>query len=200
MSWLVRRSSSASCLTPHVPWFCMNSGGLTFIWTESAAFLSDKDLNKTDSSSVQALGPSGSAEFELKLSPCPPEPARFSCWRRMILMFTFQTSNMAAQKWGARGLQPGVGNADAGLCCVRVSGYACVCRAVGRGIHESERAYGSLKPEQGWSLLCRHCIDCSVSHTLGCLVQEERKCHIIHFSICCSVSAGLLWATNCFEF
>lgn len=40
---------------------------------------------------------------------------------------------------------------------------------------ERERAYGLVRPEQGWSLLCRHCIDCSVSHTLSCLVQEERN-------------------------
>lgn len=40
---------------------------------------------------------------------------------------------------------------------------------------ERERAHGSLRPDQGWALLCRHGIDCSVSHTLGCLVQEERE-------------------------
>lgn len=48
-----------------------------------------------------------------------------------------------------------------------------ICRTFERWIRE--RAYGLVRPEKGWSLLCRHCIDCSVSHTLSCWVQEERN-------------------------
>lgn len=55
-----RRTSSVSrcaLLTSHVPRFCMNrgrGGGATFLWTKSPTFLSDKDPNEADSSSLTA--------------------------------------------------------------------------------------------------------------------------------------------------
>lgn len=49
--------------------------------------------------------------------------------------------------------------------------HRAACRTFQRRIRE--RVPGLVELDQSWSLLCRHCIDCSVSHTLDCSVQER---------------------------
>lgn len=66
-----------------------------------------------------------------------------------------------------------------------------VCRIFKRW----ERAHGLVRPDQGWALLCRHCIDCSVSHTLGCLVQEEGNATSLLYSL--QYLRRFIWASSC---
>lgn len=136
-------------------------------------------------------------------SNCPASIRRLSCLNKLssndshVYVPNVQHGSV---KWGAPRSQQEAWNVNVVCCVVSVFLDMLVCVGPPKDELKRARAYGLLKPEQGWALLCSHCIDCSVSHILSCSVEEERKCHIKYFTIWCRFSVGLCAAINCFYF